>query len=311
MTDQQKKPLIVIVGPTAAGKTSVSIALAERLNGEIVSADSRLLYRGMNIGTAKPTIEEQGDIPHHLIDVADPDETWSLAVYQRAAYKEIDAIHERGKLPFLVGGTGQYVRSILEGWHIPPQGPDPALRAALNQWADKIGAEGLHHRLARLDPLAADKIDYRNLRRTVRAIEVIFCTGERFSDLRKRQQCRYAPLVLGIARGRETLYERIDLRIDQMLTDGLVAEIQGLLDAGYHGDLPTMSAIGYAELIQYLQGETSYDEAVSLIRRNTRIFVRRQTNWFKPEDDRIHWIEADEEMVVEMETLIRRWLNDL
>jgi len=311
MAANDKRPLIVIVGPTAAGKTLVSIALAERLNGEIVSADSRYLYRGMDIGTAKPTPEEMRGIPHYLIDVADPAETWSLAVFQRQAYQVIDAIHSRAKLPIMVGGTGQYVRAIIEGWRIPPQTPDPGLREALNQWAEEVGAEAFHARLRRLDPEAAEMMDYRNVRRVVRALEVIFRTGERFSDLRRKQECPYTPIVLGIARPREELYQRIDQRIERMLADGLVAEVAGLLAAGYAPDLPTMSAIGYGEIIQYLRGEVSLDEAVALIKRNTRVFVRRQANWFKPDDPRIQWFEADDEIIDRMELSIRSRLDDL
>ena len=311
MNFQTNKPLVVIVGPTASGKTAVSIDLAKRLNGEIVSADSRLLYRGMDIGTAKPTAAEQDNVPHHLIDVADPDETWSLALYQRTAYQVIDSILERRKLPILVGGTGQYVRAIIEGWRIPPQAPDESLRESLSRWAEMIGPEGLHQRLATLDPQAAELIDYRNVRRTIRALEVILNTGERFSDLRKKQQCRYTPFIFGISRPREVLYQRIDQRIDQMIADGLVEEVQTLLQSGYQADLPTLSAIGYGEIIQYLNNQVSLEEAVTLIRRNTRIFVRRQANWFKPDDPRIHWVEAAEGMVDNMEEMIRRWLNGL
>lgn len=306
-----KPPLVVILGPTAVGKTSTAILLAERLKGEIVSADSRLLYRGMDIGTAKPTLAEQNQVPHHLIDVADPDGRWNLAIYQKRAYQVINAIHDRGNLPFLVGGTGQYIRAIIEGWRIPPQRPDDDLRRALNRWADEIGKAGLHQRLSKIDPEAAAIIDYRNLRRTVRALEVIFMTGERFSDLRKKQTCTYHPIVLGINRPREELYERIDQRIEAMLEAGLVEEIRVLLDAGYAPDLPTFSAIGYDEIIQYLQGKITYDEAVALIKKNTRIFVRRQANWFKPDDPRITWFEASGSLADEMETVIRRQLDEL
>lgn len=311
MTTQNNPPLLIIVGPTAAGKTSVSIDLAERLDGEIVSADSRLLYRGMDIGTAKPTQEEKRDVPHYLIDMAAPDETWSLALYQRNAYRVIDEIHARGKLPILVGGTGQYVRAIIEGWRIPPQPPNYDLRDALNQWADEIGAEAFHERLAKLDKEAAEQIDYRNMRRVVRAMEVILLTGERFSDLRRKQECPYTPIILGISRTREELYQRIDQRIDLMLEAGLVEEVTALMDAGYAPNLPTMSAIGYGEIIQYLQGEISLDEAVALIRRNTRIFVRRQANWFKPDDPRIQWFDAHDDMLDRMLLTVRSALNEL
>ncbi len=310
MTEHKKKPLIVIVGPTAVGKTSVSVDLAKRLNGEIVSADSRLLYRGMDIGTAKPSKDEQAGVPHHLIDVANPNERWSLAIYQREAYRIINDIHARDKMPFLVGGTGQYIRSIIEGWHIPPLRPDYALREALNAWADRIGAEGIYEGLRLLDPEAAQKIDYRNQRRTVRALEVIFKTGQRFSDLRRKQECTYQPIILGIERSREELYERVDQRIEIMLNDGLVEEVQGLLDAGYSPNLSTMSAIGYGEIIQYLVREISYEDAVTLIKRNTRTFVRRQTNWFKPDDPRIQWFDASPDLAVKMESFIRRRLNN-
>ena len=310
MSEQIKKNLVVIVGPTAVGKTSVAICLAKRIDGEIVSADSRQLYRLMDIGTAKPTEEEQRAVPHHLIDVADPDESWNLAIYQQAAYRVIDDIHQRGRLPFLVGGTGQYIRSIIEGWSIPPQRPDANLRKALRNWADLIGREALYARLKMIDPEAASKIDYRNLRRTVRALEVIFNTGERFSELRNRQECPYEPIILGIERPRQELYERVDQRIEQMLDAGLVEEVRSLLDAGYSPELRTMSAIGYNEIFQYLQGEISYEEAVTLIKRNTRTFVRRQANWFKPDDPRIKWVEASDEMVDRMETIIRKGLDE-
>jgi len=219
-------------------------------------------------------------------------------------------VHQRDKLPFLVGGTGQYIRSIIEGWLIPPQRQDVALREALNRWARSIGPEGLYARLKTIDPGAAIKIDYRNLRRTVRALEVIFKTGERFSELRNRQECLYNPIILGIDRPREELYERVDQRIEQMLDAGLVEEVRSLLEDGYSPNLRTLSAIGYDEIIKYLRGEVSYEESVTLIKRNTRTFVRRQANWFKPDDPRITWVEASDGLVGQMETIIRRRLNE-
>ena len=310
MNNIEKKPLIVILGPTAVGKTAASIELAQRLDGEIVSADSCYLYRYMDIGTAKPTLAERQSVPHHLIDVADPDEVWSLALYQREAYKIIDDILSRDGLPFLVGGTGQYIRAIIEGWVIPPQRPDNDLRRVLTQWAEEIGIEKLHAKLALLDPVAANNIDYQNLRRTVRALEVIFNTGERFSALRQKQFCRYEPIILGIQRPRAELYERIDRRIDLMLESGFVDEVRSLLDRGYSVENPSFSAIGYPEIIQYVQKKVTLDEAVTLIKRNTRIFVRRQVNWFKPGDERITWLPADEGLVDDMEAEIRRRLDE-
>jgi tRNA dimethylallyltransferase len=307
--EDARPPLVVILGPTAVGKTEISIQLAERLAGEIVSADSRLFYRGMDIGTAKPTQEEMRRVLHHLIDVTDPDQIWSLAVFQRRAREVIADIHRRGKLPFLVGGTGQYVRAIMEGWRPPRAEPDPRLRKILQAWAKEIGREGLHTRLAVLDPQAAQKIDYRNLRRTVRALEVIFTTGRRFSTQRRQRKSPYRLLVLGLQRPREQLYQRVDQRIQNMVEAGFVEEVRALLAHGYSPDLPTMSAIGYREIVAFLQGKISMEEAIERIQRATRVFVRRQANWFKPDDPNIHWFEAGPDVVEEMETTIRNWLE--
>lgn len=286
------RPLLVILGPTAVGKTEISLTLAERLDGEIVSADSRLFYRGMDIGTAKPSLEEQRRAPHHLIDIANPDETLSLAVFQQQARAAIAGIHARGRLPFLVGGTGQYVRAVVEGWQPPATPPYPRLRQALEAWAGEIGPDGLHARLAALDPQAAGKIDYRNLRRTVRALEVILTTGRRFSDQRQKAGSPYQVLNLGLTRPRAELYARVDARIDAMLAAGLVEEVQGLLEQGYPPDLPAFSAIGYRQIVDYLQSKLTLEQAVEEIRRMTRVFVRRQANWFKPTDPEIHWFEV-------------------
>jgi tRNA dimethylallyltransferase len=298
-------PLIVILGPTASGKTEIAIELAERLDGEIVSADSRSFYRGMDIGTAKPTRSERARVPHHLVDVADPDEIWSLAIFQRAARQAIAGIHSRQHLPFLVGGTGQYIRAVLEGWQVPESVPDLRLRAALERWAEEISAQGLHDRLAILDPIAAGQIDFRNIRRTVRALEVILRTGKRFSTQRRRGGSSYRTLVFGLTRSRAELYERIDARIEAMFEAGLVSEVQVLLDKCYSPDLPTLSAIGYREVIDHLQGEISLEEAVVRMKRNTRQFVRRQANWFKEDDPEISWFKVGLQTVGEIEAVIR------
>lgn len=307
MKSEQRPPLVVILGPTAVGKTEVSIQLAGRLNGEIVSADSRLFYRGMDIGTAKPGPEELAQVKHHLVDIADPDEVWSLARFQQAAQQAIAEIHARGRLPFLVGGTGQYVRAVIEGWQPPEVAPDPRLREALEQWGNTVGPDGLHRRLSVLDPKAAEKIDYRNIRRTVRALEVILSTGQRFSDQRRKVESPYNRLLVGLIRPREELYARLDARIEQMLDAGLVHEVRALLEKGYSPNLPAFSAIGYREIIDHLLGKTSLDEAVELIKKNTRTFVRRQANWFKASDPEIHWFRAHPEVVGEIEELVRSW----
>lgn len=285
-------PLIVILGPTAVGKTELSIRLAESLGGEIVSADSRLFYRGMNIGTAKPTIDEVRRVPHHLIDVCDPDETWSLAVFQRAARAVIQDIHARGKLPLLVGGTGQYVRAVIEGWEVPPQQPDPRLRQALENWAAELGPAEMHRRLALIDPAAAARILPGNVRRTIRALEVIFHTGQRFDAQRTKSGSPYSLLLVGLRRPRAEIYQRVDARIEAMLAAGLQEEVQGLLARGYAPELPSMSAIGYREMIAVQQGKMTLAEAVTAMKSLTHQFVRRQANWFKESDETIHWFDA-------------------
>ncbi len=293
---ETNKPLIILLGPTAVGKTEISLKLAEYLNGEIVSADSRLLYRGMDVGTAKPTPAELARVPHHLIDVADPDDVWSLAMYLEAARQAIDAIHARGKLPLMVGGTGQYVRAFLEGWRVPEVEPDPRLRGALEAWGGDKGPEALYARLASLDPEAAVRIEPQNLRRTVRALEVILTTGRLFSTQREAGPPPYRLLLLGLQRPRPELYARIDARIHKMFEDGLVAETRSLLNRGYSPDLPPLSAIGYRQVTQYLQGEITLDEVILQMKRITRRFVRRQANWFKADDPNIHWFRAEDDV---------------
>lgn len=309
MSFREKIPLVVIVGPTAVGKTDISIRLAERLKAEIVSADSRLFYIGMDIGTAKPSLEDRSRVPHHLIDVAYPDQVWSLALFQQEAHKAIHSIHQRGHLPFLVGGTGQYIRAVIEGWSVPKVKPNPALREVLERWAIEIGASGLHQRLSVLDPQASQKIDPANLRRTVRALEVIFVTGKRFSEQKQRQDSQYRVLMLGLQRPRAELYERIDRRIEDMIANGLIDEVKALLQQGYSPQLPTLSAIGYREITDYLLGKMTLEEAVSRMKRQTRVFVRRQANWFKENDPNIHWFSVGDRTVEEMEEFIRQWIS--
>ena len=304
-----RKPLIVILGPTAVGKTEISLVLADRFGGEIVSADSRLLYRGMNIGTAKPSPAELAQVKHHLIDVTNLDEIWSLAKFQRAAYAAIGDIHGRGKNPFLVGGTGQYLKAVVEGWDIPEVKPDMQLRKALENWGEALGAEGLHTRLQTIDPEAARRIDPRNLRRSIRALEVLFHSGRRFSDQQKKSGAPYRILQLGLNRPRPELYARIDARIDNMVDSGLVEEVKDLLESGYAEDSPPLTAIGYRQIVAYLDGEMTLEEAVQQIRRDTRKFVRRQANWFKATDPQIHWFQAGEETLDAMSQQIQKFLE--
>jgi tRNA dimethylallyltransferase len=302
-------PLIVILGPTAVGKTDVAIQLAQRLDCEIVSADSRLFYRGMDIGTAKPTPEQRAILPHHLIDVAEPDETWSLGVFHREAGKAIAGIHARGHLPLLVGGTGQYVRAVTGGWLPPAVQPDEGLRSALETLARERGPGWLHDRLRRMDPLAAERIDPRNLRRTVRALEVILLSGRKFSDQVARFPSPYRLCQLGLQRPRTELYARADARIETMFAAGLIDEVHALLERGYDPSLPSMSGIGYRECVEVLQGKMSVDSAKAAMKRRTRVLIRRQSNWFNEADSGVHWYNAGDLPTEQMELFVRHWLH--
>lgn len=304
-----KLALPVIVGPTAVGKTEVAIQLAERIGGEIVSADSRLFYRGMNIGTAKPAPEELARVPHHLIDIADPDETLSLAVFQQKAQAAIADIRARHRIPLLVGGTGQYVRAVTQGWSPPKVQPDARLRQILEQMKAEKGEVWLHDKLTGLDPTAAGRIDARNARRTIRALEVIFSTGRRFSSQRSQSDSPYHLITIGLSRPRPELYERIDARIESMFALGLLDEVQGLLARGYSASLPSMSAIGYRECVQVLEGRMSPEQARQTMRRATRVFVRRQANWFKEDDPLIKWFRVRAEIIPEMESWLRHVID--
>jgi len=300
--------VVVIVGPTAAGKTALSVELAEELGGEIVSADSRQIYRRMDIGTAKATPEERARVPHHLLDVVEPDQVLTLAEYQQLAYGSIRAILARGRLPLLVGGTGQYIRAVIEGWGIPGVAPQPELRAGLEARARAEGAEAIHRWLAALDPLAASRIDYRNVRRVIRALEVCLVTGRSISELQRKTPPPYHIQQIGVTRARPELYAAIDARVDRMIASGLVEEVRRLADAGYGWELPSMTGLGYRQIGQYLRGEVSLEEAIALVKKGTRRFVQQQYNWFRPGDPRIRWLDpgsvAVGEVVAELRGLL-------
>jgi tRNA dimethylallyltransferase len=290
------------------GKTSLSIHLAEALDGEIVSADSRQVYRGMDIGTAKATPEEQARVPHHLLDILDPDQPLSLAEFQEMAYGAIDQILSRGRVPFLVGGTGQYVMAVVEGWKIPRVPPDEDLRRDLYRQAEEEGAESLHARLADLDPDAAGRIDARNVRRVVRALEVCLLTGRPISEQQGKAPPPYRILIVGLSLPRPRLYERIDQRVERMVEAGLEQEVRSLVAAGYGFDLPAMSGVGYGQFAPYLAGEASLDDVVADVMRATRRFVRHQANWFRRDDARIHWFEAADDPYPTVLALVRDFL---
>ncbi|MEK7311964.1 MAG: tRNA (adenosine(37)-N6)-dimethylallyltransferase MiaA [Chloroflexota bacterium] len=302
--------LLVIVGPTAVGKSAIAIELAQRLDGEIVSADSRYLYRGMDIGTAKPTPADRARVPHHLIDVTDPDQPWSLAQFRDAADVLIGEINRRGRLPILVGGTGQYIHALLEGWSIPRRAADPQLRAGLAAIVERDGRDELYRRLQQADPAAAASIDRRNVRRVVRALEVTLITGQPFSAQRQKPPPRYHAFTVGLMLSRPKLYNRIDARVESMLASGLVAEVQALAAKGYDWSLPALSAIGYKQIGMYLRGECDLPEAGRMIKRETRRFVRRQANWFKPGDPRIQWFDVEQLDVDRLAEDVRRFCSE-
>jgi tRNA dimethylallyltransferase len=290
----RRSSLVVIVGPTAAGKTALSIDLAEAVGGEIVSADSRQIYRGMDIGTAKVTAEERARVPHHLLDVVTPDQVLSLAEYQALAYAAIADIQARGRLPFLVGGTGQYIQAVVEGWSIPAVAPHPELRAELETKVSAEGPEALHDWLAALDPVAAARIDHRNVRRVIRALEVCLVTGQRITELQRKCPPPFDILQIGVTRPRPALYERIDARVDRMIEAGLVDEVRRLAAAGYDWELPAMTGLGYRQIGEYLRAEVTLDEAIARIKKGTRRFVQQQYNWFRLADPAIRWVDPGE-----------------
>ncbi|MCH8086356.1 MAG: tRNA (adenosine(37)-N6)-dimethylallyltransferase MiaA [Chloroflexi bacterium] len=283
--------VVAVVGATATGKSALALDLAEALGGEIVNADSRQVYRYMDIGTAKPSPEELSRVPHHLIDILDPDQPFNLALYLRQATQAVEDIRKRGEVPFLVGGSGLYVWGFLEGLRIPHVPPDPHFRAELELQAKLVGPQALHERLRKLDPDAADSINPNNLRRVIRALEVCEKSGVPFSKLATRDGLDYPFLVIGLSAPREVLYQRIDHRVDEMMERGLIDEVRGLMDRGYGLDLPSMSGVGYKQIGTYLQGQMALDEAVQKTKYETHKLARRQGTWFKADDQRIHWYD--------------------
>ena len=301
-------PLIVLLGPTAVGKTALSIELCRRFDGEVVSADSRQIYRGMDIGTAKPSPEEQDAVPHHLLDVRQPDEILSVAEYQTLAYTAIDDIHRCGKVPFLVGGTALYLNAVVRGMKIPDVPPNPSLRAELEEVAAREGHEALFARLAALDPATAAQIDGRNVRRVVRALEIILETGTPKSELEGEDPPPYRILQIGLDLPRPLLYARIDARVEQMVANGLIQETQQLLSMGYPPNLPALTSLGYKEIGAYLRGDMTLPAAVERIQIETHRFVRHQYSWFR-RMQAVNWFDVSAPRTEEIATRIADFLD--
>jgi tRNA dimethylallyltransferase len=311
-------PLLVLVGPTSVGKTRLAVVLAEYLRVhaggwllEAVSADSRQIYRGMNIATAKPDAKELARLPHHLLDVVSPDEIYTLAQYQAAAIAAIAGIWARGRLPLLVGGTGLYVRAVVDGLAIPEVAPDPVLRARLEAIATEQGTAALHAQLAALDPVAAAHIDAANPRRLVRALEVCLVSGRPISEQQETHPTPYQTLKMGLSLERAELYRRADQRIDMMISAGLVEETRGLVECGYSWELPSMSSLGYREMGSYLRHEISLEAATERFKLDTHQYIRRQLTWFRSEKT-ITWLDAGlplESLVLQVAALVEPWLG--
>ena len=282
----KKKPLIIIAGPTASGKTKTSVLLAKTINGEIISADSMQVYRGMNIGTAKATIEEMQGVPHHMIDVLDPDEPCSIAKFQKMVKVALEEIYSRGKVPILTGGTGFYIQSIVNDIVFEENEEDKSYRVALEKIVEEGGGDDLFSKLKAIDPDAADAIHPNNMKRVIRALEYFHLTGERISVHNKREKLKTSPYDVGfyvLTMDRDYLYQRIDERVDRMLEDGLLTEVKSLLEQGYSKDLVSMQGLGYKEIVRYFNEEWSLASTVEILKRDTRRFAKRQLTWFRRE----------------------------
>ncbi len=293
-------PLVAIVGPTATGKSQLALHLAQEFKGEIVSADSRQVYRYMDIGTAKPSHQELSLLPHHLINIVNPDKNFSLAQYQQLAYQAINDIQQRNKLAILVGGSGLYVWAVLEGWGIPQVPPDPEFRHLLEEKVARGERDELYQDLMKIDPVAAQNIDRNNVRRLIRALEVSRYAEAPFSQLQRKEAPPFNILIIGLTTERTELYRRIDLRVDRMIKQGLVAEVRKLVDMGYGLELPAMSGIGYKQIGMFLRDELTLTAAIQQIKTETHRLVRRQYNWFRLKDDRIQWFDIKGEVESEI-----------
>lgn len=315
MTEKQK--LVVLIGPTAVGKTKTSIELAKAFNGEIISGDSMQIYKGMDIGTAKISPAEMEGIPHYLIDIKKPDEPFSAAEFQELARRKIEEVASRGKLPMIVGGTGLYIQSVLYDYHFSEASSDDIFRESMEKSAEQLGNQYLHDQLREIDPESAGKIHPNNIRRVIRALEVFHCTGKTMTELQSKQQeeARYDAAIIGLTMEREKLYERINRRVDMMIQSGLLQEVQQLFDEGLT-DCQSIQAIGYKELYNYLYGSISLEQAIENLKQNSRRYAKRQLTWFRNKMA-VSWFDmtgADKEeifakKIVEISSYMKESLN--
>jgi len=284
--------VIVIVGPTAVGKSGLALHLTQYFPAEIISADSRQIYRYMDIGTNKPTPAERASVPHYVIDVVEPDQDFSLSMYHQLANEALKVIQQKGNLPFLVGGSGLYVWSLVEGWKIPQVPPNQKLRHQLEARVEQEGSQRIYLELQYIDPTAAEKINPNNIRRIIRALEIYDATGQPSSRLRRKEVPDFPILLIGLTQERSELYETIDSRVDKMIRRGLVEEVEQLLKKGYSPSLPSMSGIGYKQIVQFLRNEMTLPEAIDRIKYETHRLARHQYAWFRLGDNRIHWFST-------------------
>ncbi|WP_026692392.1 tRNA (adenosine(37)-N6)-dimethylallyltransferase MiaA [Peribacillus kribbensis] len=287
----EKEKLLVIIGPTAVGKTRLSVELAHRFNGEIISGDSMQIYKGLDIGTAKITSEEMMGIPHHLIDIKNPGESFNAAEFQSLASSLIADIAGRGKLPIIAGGTGLYIQSVLYGYQFPETPSDEKYRCSLEQKAEKEGPEAVYELLKEIDPASAGRIPYQNTRRIIRALEIYHCTGKTMSEQMEDQprELKYDASIIGLDMDRDMLYQRINDRVDMMMDLGLLDEVSALYQADLR-DCQSIQAIGYKELYAYLDGKSSFEDAVESLKQNSRRYAKRQLTWFRNKLD-VTWFE--------------------
>ncbi len=291
-----KKPLVILTGPTAVGKTKASIGLAKAIGGEIISADSMQVYKQMDIGSAKIKPSEMEGIPHYLLDILEPDEEFHVVLFQQMAKQAIQKIYEKGKIPIIVGGTGFYIQAVLYDIDFSENEKDTSYREELEKLAQTKGAEYLHDLLRKVDEKSAQDIHANNVKRVIRALEYFHQTGEKISEHNEEQRKKVSPYNFSyfvLNDEREHLYERINLRVDQMINEGLVSEVQSLKEKGYTRDMVSMQGLGYKEMLDYLDNKCSLEEAVEIIKRDTRHFAKRQITWFKRESD-VTWIDKKE-----------------